>query len=170
MGATLLDSNAISPGLVRQALGHFATGVTIVTSRTDSGEPIGTTASAISSLSLTPPLLLVCLDRSSHTLAAIRSHDAFAINVLAEGQERLSANFARPGAAASWEGVGHRIGGIGNPHLDGVLAGLDCRLERCLDGGDHEIVIGRLLSIERSGKDLRPLLHYRGNYTSLRAA
>jgi flavin reductase (DIM6/NTAB) family NADH-FMN oxidoreductase RutF len=170
MGATVLDSNAISPALVRQAIGHFATGVTVVTSRTDSGAPIGTTASAVSTLSLEPPLVLVCLDRSSHTLDAIRSHGAFAINVLAEGQERLSANFARRGAAASWDGVGHRIGRIGNPHLSGALARLDCRLERCLDGGDHEIVIGRLLSLERSGRDLRPLLHYRGSYGSLHAA
>ncbi len=166
----MLDTDAISPALVRQAVGHFATGVTVVTSRTDSGGPVGTTASAVSSLSLTPPLLLVCLDRSSQTLGAIRNHEAFAINVLAEGQEPLSANFARRGVAASWDGVEHRIGEIGNPHLNGALAVLDCQFEHCLDGGDHEIVIGRLLAIERSSQDLRPLLHYRGSYTALRVA
>ena len=72
MGATLLDSESCSPLLVRQALGHFATGVTVVTSRTSDGTPVGTTVSAVSSLSLAPPLLLVCLDRASQTLAAIR--------------------------------------------------------------------------------------------------
>jgi flavin reductase (DIM6/NTAB) family NADH-FMN oxidoreductase RutF len=170
MGTTVLDSDAISPALVRQALGHFATGVTVVSTRGDSGAPVGTTASAVSSLSLTPPLLLVCLDRSSQTLAAIRNHEAFAINVLAEGQESLSANFARTGGAASWEGVRCRIGALGNPHLNGALAVLDCRFEHCLDGGDHQIVIGRLLAIERSLSHLRPLLHYRGSYTALRVA
>jgi flavin reductase (DIM6/NTAB) family NADH-FMN oxidoreductase RutF len=141
-----------------------------VTSRDDGGAPVGTTASAVSSLSVTPPLLLVCLERSSQTLAAIRDHEAFAINVLAEGQESLSVNFARRGAGASWEDVRYRLGRTGNPHLDGVLAVLDCRLEHCLDGGDHEIVVGRLLALERNGGDLRPLLHYRGSYASLRAA
>ena len=170
MGTTVLDSKAVSPALVRHALGHFATGVTVVTSRGARGAPVGTTASAVSSLSLEPPLLLVCLDRSSQTLDAIRSHDAFAINVLAEGQEWLSAHFARRGAAASWDAVRHRVGAMGNPHLDGVLALLDCRLERCIDGGDHEIVIGRLVALERNGQDLRPLLHFRGSYTCLQAA
>ncbi len=167
---TVAHHNAISPELVRHALGHFATGVTVVTARGPAGTPISTTASAVSSLSLAPPLLLVCLDRSSQTLAAIRDHAAFAINVLSEGQELLSANFARRGAAASWEAVPHRLGATGNPHLDGVLAVLDCRLERCLDGGDHKIVIGRLLALHRSDRDSPPLLHYRGSYASLRAA
>jgi flavin reductase (DIM6/NTAB) family NADH-FMN oxidoreductase RutF len=169
MGATLLDSRPISAGLARQALGHFATGVTVVTSRGSHGAPVGTTASAVSSLSLVPPLVLVCLDRTSQTLAAIREHHTFAINVLEESQEALSANFARRGAAATWEHVEHRPGPTGTPHLHGTLAVLDCRLERCLDGGDHEIVIGLLLALARSDKDLRPLLHYQGSYGSLRA-
>jgi flavin reductase (DIM6/NTAB) family NADH-FMN oxidoreductase RutF len=169
MPAPVLDSDSISPALVRHALGHFATGVTVVTSHRD-GEPVGTTASAVSSLSLTPPLLLVCLDRSSETLVAIRRHAAFAINVLAEGHERLSTNFARRGDAASWEGVGYRIGATGSPYLDGVLAVLDCQLERCLDGGDHEIVIGRLVAHESNTPDRRPLLHYRGSYAGLGGA
>jgi flavin reductase (DIM6/NTAB) family NADH-FMN oxidoreductase RutF len=170
MQATTLNSGAISPSLVRHALGHFATGVTVVTSRTDGGVPVGTTASAVSSLSLTPPLLLVCLERSSQTLAAIRDHEAFAINVLAEGQERLSVHFAGRGAAASWENVSYRLGATGSPHLNEVLAVLDCRLEDCLGRGDHEIVVGRLLTLERNDKDVGPLLHYQGSYASLRDA
>jgi flavin reductase (DIM6/NTAB) family NADH-FMN oxidoreductase RutF len=169
VGATLLDSRQTSPDLVRQALSHFATGVTVVTSRGSDGVPVGTTASAVSSLSLAPPLLLVCLDRTSETLAAIREHQAFAINVLEESQKALSANFARRGAAATWDEVGHRPGPTGTPHLHGTLAVLDCRLERCHDGGDHEIVIGRLVALARSDGDLRPLLHYQGSYASLRA-
>jgi flavin reductase (DIM6/NTAB) family NADH-FMN oxidoreductase RutF len=169
MGTTLLDHHRISSDLVRQALGHFATGVTVVTTRRSDGMPVGTTASAVSSLSLVPPLLLVCLDRTSETLTAIRQHRAFAINVLAESQGTLSANFARRGAAASWDDVGHRPGPTGTPHLHGTVAVLDCRLERSLDGGDHEIVIGRLVAVARSDQDLRPLLHYQGSYASLRA-
>ncbi len=170
MGATALTDVRVSPGTVRQALGHFATGVTVVTSSNNRGGPVGTTASAVSSLSLTPPLLLVCLERSSQTLASIRERGTFAVNVLAEGQERLSANFARRGSAADWSGVGYRLGTTGDPHLDGVLAALDCRLENCLDGGDHEIVVGRLLALGRSAAERGPLLHYRGSYASLRAA
>lgn len=170
MGAALLDSEAIPPALVRHALGHFATGVTVVTSRGSDGSPVGTTASAVSSLSLEPPLLLVCLERSSQTLAAIREHCAFAINVLGEGQQHLSANFARRGADATWQEVGYRVSETGNPHMHGVLVVLDCRLERCVDGGDHEIVIGRLSALHRSSDDFAPLLHYRGNYASLRVA
>jgi len=155
---------------VRHALGHFATGVTVVTSLSLAGEPVGTTASAVSSLSLQPPLLLVCLDRASQTLEAIQAHGAFAINVLAEGQQKMSGNFARRGAAVSWETVGHRRGRTGSPRLDDVVAVLDCRLRDCLDGGDHEIVVGRLEELELGHPDQAPLLHYRGAYASLRAA
>jgi flavin reductase (DIM6/NTAB) family NADH-FMN oxidoreductase RutF len=170
MWAAVLESGAASPAMVRRAVGHFATGVTVVTSRKANGTPVGTTASAINSLSLAPPLLLVCLVRSSQTLAVIRDREVFAINVLAEGQERLALNFARPGAAASWRDVTYRLGAAGNPHLGGVLAVLDCQLEQCLDGGDHEIVVGRLLALESGGEDRGPLLHFRGRYASLRAA
>ena len=149
---------------VRHALGHFATGVTIVTSVASDGEPVGTTASAFSSLSLEPPLLLVCLDRASETLAAVRRHRSFAINVLADGQQALSGNFARRGAASSWDDVAHRRSADGSPWIDGVLAVLDCTLEHCLDGGDHEIVIGRLQELELAPEEPAPLLHYRGVY------
>ncbi|MBV9607860.1 MAG: flavin reductase family protein [Solirubrobacterales bacterium] len=170
MGITAFQTDAVSPAIVRHALGHFATGVTVVTSLTAGGVPVGTTASAVSSLSLAPPLLLVCLERSSQTLAAIRDSEAFAINVLAEGQEALSANFAQRGSGASWDDVSHRLGATGNPHLDGALAVLDCRLEHCLDGGDHEIVVGRLHAVACAGAARRPLLHYQGSYASVRAA
>lgn len=170
MSANVLDSDAIAAATMREALGHFATGVTVITSRGPDGAPVGTTASAVSSLSLSPPLLLVCLERVSQTLAAIRDHGAFAVNVLAEDQGTLSANFARRGDAASWEEVGHRHGLTGCPCLDDVLVVLECRLERCLDGGDHEIVVGRLVSVERKLEHLGPLLHFRGNYASLGAA
>jgi flavin reductase (DIM6/NTAB) family NADH-FMN oxidoreductase RutF len=158
-----------SPEQIRHALGHLATGVTVVTSVGPDEAPVGTTVSAVSSLSLTPPLLLVCLERRSETLRALRGHGAFAINVLADGQQDLSGNFARRGAASTWAGVKHRLGTTGAPRLDGVLVVLDCELEQCLDGGDHEIVVGRLRELEVTGEDRAPLLHYRGDYASLTA-
>jgi flavin reductase (DIM6/NTAB) family NADH-FMN oxidoreductase RutF len=151
----------------RHAMGHFATGVTVVTSIGADGNPVGTTASAVSSLSLDPPLILVCFDRESQTLNAVRTHGAFAVNVLAAPQRHLSVNFARHGLAAAWHGVRHRPGRTGSPRLDGVLATLECTVEHCLPGGDHEIVIGRVRYVETSGDDeAAPLLYWRGGYSS----
>ncbi len=140
----------------RHAIGHFATGVTVVTSVGPDGEPVGTTANAVSSLSLDPPLILVCFDRASVTLDAIAAHGAFAVNVLGARQQHLSANFARRGLAAAWDGVRHRPGPTGSPRLDGVLASLECTVEHRLEGGDHEIVVGRVHEVETERRRRRP--------------
>ena len=156
----------ISASEFRQAMGHFATGVTVVTSIDEDGEPVGTTASAVSSLSLNPPLVLVCFDLGSLTLRAIRGHGAFVVNVLAAPQRHLSANFARRGLAAAWDGVRHRPGPTGSPRLEGVLAALECTVENSLPGGDHEIVVGRVHDVEVSYDEAAPLLYWRGTYLS----
>ena len=161
------SSAGISASEFRQAMGHFATGVTVVTSVGDDGEPIGTTASAVTSLSLDPPLVLVCFDRASLTLRAIRAHGAFVVNVLAAPQLDLSANFARRGLAAVWDGVRHRAGPTGSPRLDGVLAVLECTVENRLPGGDHEIVVGRVHHVETTATPAAPLVFFRGGYASL---
>jgi flavin reductase (DIM6/NTAB) family NADH-FMN oxidoreductase RutF len=162
----------VTPAAFRHAMSQFATGVTVITSVDSGGRPVGTTANAVSSLSLDPPLLLVCFDRSSQTLAAIGTHGAFAVNILAAPQEELSANFARRGLAAVWNGVSHRPGLTGSPRLYGVLAALECTVEHRLPGGDHEIVIGRVrhVDISDSEDEADPLLFWRGRYTSLRGA
>jgi 3-hydroxy-9,10-secoandrosta-1,3,5(10)-triene-9,17-dione monooxygenase reductase component len=160
----------ISASLFRHAMGHFATGVTVVTSVDEDGEPIGTTASAVTSLSLDPPLVLVCFDHTSLTLRAVRAHGAFAVNVLAAPQRHLSANFARRGLAAGWDGVRHRPGPAGSPRLEGVLASLECTVENRLPGGDHEIVVGRVRDIEVGDDGAAPLLYWRGAYQSLGGA
>lgn len=160
-------SPAISATDFRYAMGHFATGVTVVTSIDGAGQPAGTTANAVSALSLDPPLVLVCFDRASLTLAAVRGHGAFAVNVLAAPQRQLSANFARRGLAAVWDEVAHRPGPAGCPRLGGVLAALECTVERYLPGGDHEIVVGRVHDVETSGGDAAPLVFWRGGYASL---
>src|SRR5690348_18255326 len=97
LSPTVADTTAAE---FRHAIGHFATGVTVVTSIGADGEPVGTTANAVSSLSLDPPLVLVCFDRGSLTRAAVVSHGAFVVNVLAAPQQHLSANVARRGLAA----------------------------------------------------------------------
>jgi flavin reductase (DIM6/NTAB) family NADH-FMN oxidoreductase RutF len=165
----------VSAGELRHAMGHFATGVTVVTSVGADGLPVATTANAVTSLSLDPPLLLVCFARGSQTLAAVRDHGAFAVNVLAAHQRELSANFARRGLAAVWDGVRHRPGLTGSPRLHGVLATLECTVENRLPGGDHEIVVGRVLSVETSGAadcdaGAVPLLFWRGGYAALDSA
>jgi flavin reductase (DIM6/NTAB) family NADH-FMN oxidoreductase RutF len=159
----------ITSAQFRHAIGHFATGVTVVTSIGTDGRPVGTTANAVTSLSLDPPLVLVCFDHGSLTLEAVRAHGAFVINVLAAPQRYLSANFARRGVAAAWEGVPHRLGLTGSPRLDGVLATLECTVEHRLPGGDHEIVVGRVREAETGGDDAAPLLYWRGGYATLAA-
>jgi flavin reductase (DIM6/NTAB) family NADH-FMN oxidoreductase RutF len=163
--AAVEESTEVGAAEFRQAMGHFATGVTVVTSIGDDGEPVGTTASAVTSLD--PPLVLVCFDRTSLTLRAIRSHGAFVVNVLAAPQQHLSANFARRGLAAAWDGIRHRPGPTGSPRLHDVLAVLECTVENRMPGGDHEIVVGRVRDVEISDDSATPLLYWRGSYLPL---
>jgi flavin reductase (DIM6/NTAB) family NADH-FMN oxidoreductase RutF len=160
------ESTEVSPAELREAMGHFATGVTVITSVGPDGTPVGTTANAVTSLSLDPPLVLACFELSSVTLAAIRDHGAFAVNVLGHRQRHLSANFARRGLSAAWEGVSHHRGATGSPRLTDVIAVIECTLEHALPGGDHEIVIGRVRHVETNGAGAAPLLFWRGTYIS----
>ena len=161
------DPAGVSPAQLREAMGHFATGVTVVTSVGADGEPVGTTANAVSSLSLEPPLVLVCFDLQSATLAAIRGHGAFAVNVLGHRQRHLSANFAKRGLSAAWDEVRHHRGPTGSPRLADVIAVIECTVEHSFPGGDHEIVIGRVRHAEVSGDAAAPLLFWRGKYASV---
>ncbi len=167
MSAPDLASAEVSPADFRHAMGHFVTGVTVVTSVRADGEPVGTTANAVSSLSLDPPLVLVCFDLESLTLEAVRSHGAFAVNVLAAPQQHLSVNFARRGLAAAWEGVRHHRGPTRSPRLHGALAVIECTVEHRLPGGDHEIVVGRVRDVATSDSGAAPLVYWRGGYLTL---
>ena len=157
----------VSAAELRDAMGYFATGVTIVTSVGPDGEPAGTTANAVSSLSLDPPLIVVCFDLNSATLAAVRSHGAFAVNVLGHRQRQLSANFAKRGLAAVWDGVTHHRGPTGSPRLADVIAMIECTVEHVLPGGDHEIVVGRVRHVQTGGDGATPLLFWRGRYSTI---
>ena len=157
----------VSAAEFRHAMGHFATGVTVITSLDAGGRPVGTTANAVTSLSLDPPLVLACFDLGSLTLQAIRGHGSFVVNVLAAAQRHLSASFARRGFAAAWDGVHHRHGPTGSPRIEGVLAIMECTVEHCLPGGDHEIVVGRVRHVETGAGPAVPLVYFRGGYASL---
>lgn len=153
----------VSGDELRSAMGRFATGVTIITSRMTDGAPVGTTVSAVSSLSLDPPLVLVCLAHSSATLATLREHGAFGVNILGAHQAELSDACARPSDDEIWASVTHRAGITDTPRLDDALAHLECVVEHHLPGGDHEIVVGRVVDVEL-GPEHEPLLYYRGAY------
>jgi 3-hydroxy-9,10-secoandrosta-1,3,5(10)-triene-9,17-dione monooxygenase reductase component len=154
---------------LRHAMGHFATGVTVVTALDADGERVGTTANAIASLSLDPPLILVCFEQASQTLAAIRHSGAFGVNVLAAHHEHLSTAFARRGSDEVWTTIEHGAGRSGAPRLHDAIAHLDCAVEQRIPGGDHEIIVGRVLDVATDEQDGQPLLFYRGTYASLAA-
>jgi 3-hydroxy-9,10-secoandrosta-1,3,5(10)-triene-9,17-dione monooxygenase reductase component len=151
---------------LRAAIGHFATGVTVVTTLGTDGRPLGATANAVSSLSLRPPLLMVSLRNESATLAALRRAGSFAVNVLHAGQEPLAAGFARHDAEV-WNGLAWSLGPAGSPVIDGVLATLECELHDLADGGDHRVVVGRVTAVEHPEDHVPPLIFYRGRYTRL---
>jgi flavin reductase (DIM6/NTAB) family NADH-FMN oxidoreductase RutF len=149
----------------RSTVGAFATGVTVVTTRGEE-QAYGMTANAFSSVSLDPPLVLVCVISPSEGRDHIKSNGCFAVNILAEEQEPISRYFAsrdRPRGRDAFSDVSHRIGTSGSPILDGVIGYLDCRLHAEHDAGDHQIFIGEVLELG-SEADGRPLVFHGGRY------
>lgn len=145
-------------------MGHFATGVTVVTTK-HNDQLYGMTLSSFASLSLRPPLVLICVDRTVNTHAAIAGAGHFAINILEQRQEHLSRRFASS-ETDKFTGVAWSLGEHGLPLLEGVLATVECRLANELPGGDHTIFVGEVLGAQvRAGL---PLLYYRGGYHELK--
>jgi flavin reductase (DIM6/NTAB) family NADH-FMN oxidoreductase RutF len=147
---------SIAPSAFRDALGSVCTPVAVVTSFLD-GRPHGTTVSTFSTLSMSPPLVLTAVDAKSELLALLRDAGAYAINVLASGQQDLARTFARAGADP-FHGVSWTLE-YGVPRLAGAASWVMCRLEDLLPGGDHLIAIGHVVHAE--ARDVEPLL-YRG--------
>ena len=148
----------------RAALGRFATGVTVITSRDASGVDQGMTVSAFSSVSLTPPLILICIghDASMHTTLSTGTH--FTVNVLSSEQEALARRFA-DSDAKRFDGVGYTRGLADVAVLDDVLASLECRRIACHEAGDHTLIVG---AVEGAAvHDAKPLLYYRGGFAAL---
>jgi len=152
--------------LFKSALRQWASGVTIVTTR--AGERIfGMTASAFSSVSLDPPLVLVCIEKTAHTLPWIVESGVFAVNVLADDQHELSNRFATAGnESVRFDGLDCRSGPTGAPWLPNTIAVLDCRVAAAHDAGDHWIYVGEVQAAEvAAGRE--PLLYYDASYRSL---
>jgi flavin reductase (DIM6/NTAB) family NADH-FMN oxidoreductase RutF len=156
----------VDPPQFRQLLGRFATGVTVLTTRTPGrgGGPIGMTASSVASVSLDPPLLLVSVDRRHDMHAALEAASHFVLNVLAADQEALSRRFAAD-EPNRFAGVGYHENRQGIAVLDGVLAHIDCQKHSAVPAGDHTVYVG--LVVGGSVTERRPLLYYRGGYASL---
>jgi len=145
---------SFSQAELKNAYARWATGVTIVTAR--AGDRIhGMTVSAFTEVSLEPPLVLVCIDRTSGTQPVIAEGGVFAVNILARGQESLAKRFASDGAT----------GETGAPRLAGSVASLDCRLEAAHEAGDHIIYVGEVVGLQLSDGD--PLLFYNRGYCGL---
>jgi 3-hydroxy-9,10-secoandrosta-1,3,5(10)-triene-9,17-dione monooxygenase reductase component len=153
---------AVRPDHFRQVLGHFCTGVTVVTG-VDGGEPVGFACQAFAALSLDPPLVLFCPGRRSGSWHRIARAGHFCVNVLAEGQHELSRIFGISGTD-KFAGVPWSASPSGAPVLDGVLTWVDCDIETVHEAGDHHVVIGRVRALGPY-RDGRPLLFYRGRYT-----
>jgi flavin reductase (DIM6/NTAB) family NADH-FMN oxidoreductase RutF len=156
---------SVDPDTFRSVLGRFATGVTIVTTRDAHGRDHGMTVSAFCSLSLTPPLILVCVDHAASVYSVLADAPYFAVNILASEQEALSRRFSVSGDPNRFEGVGFTRGRTGAALLDDVLGFLECRRASAHEGGDHTIFVGEVEAA--FARSLTPLLYYRGGYAQL---
>lgn len=160
------EEDRIDPIALRGVLGRFATGVTVITTLSPSGERAGVTASSFNTLSLDPPLVLWSLGLRAPSLAVFRSADRFAVNILRDDQSDIARQFGRP-SADKFAGVETAQGLGGVPLIGGALAQIECAVWRRDDGGDHELYIGRVLRMAAS--DGAPLVFARGAFGQFRA-
>jgi 3-hydroxy-9,10-secoandrosta-1,3,5(10)-triene-9,17-dione monooxygenase reductase component len=144
----------------REVLGHFATGITIVTASED-GEPVGFSCQSFAALSLDPPMVILAPAKSSTSWPRIAEAGAFAVNILAEHQEAICLNFAVSGGD-KFDGVAWTAGTTGAPLIKGSLATIECTLGAIYEGGDHELVTGHVVAMEVGSGS--PLLFYRSGF------
>lgn len=158
----------VEPRKLREALGCFATGVTVITTSNSRGEPVGFTANSFTSVSLDPPLVLFCATRESASVAALREHGAFAVNVLHIGQQAIAAKFASK-ATDRFEGVDSEHWDWRVPVIREAMANFECAIEEVHPGGDHLIVVGRVSRVHFD-PTRDPLLFLQGNYRRVHEA
>lgn len=145
-------------------MGHFVTGVTVITTRDRYGTAFGLTANAFTSLSLDPPLVLVCVDKSVQCYSCFEESKLFAVNILGEEQEEISRRFATRGIE-KFSGLKWRMSEHGLVLLDGAIGHIECKIVQVHDGGDHTIMVGGILGTAAS--EGRPLLFFKGKYYRL---
>jgi 3-hydroxy-9,10-secoandrosta-1,3,5(10)-triene-9,17-dione monooxygenase reductase component len=153
----------------RDVLGSFASGVTVITTDGAAG-PYALTANAFSSLSLDPPLVLVCVAKSGRAIERLTGNGVFAVNILSGDQVAMSQYFAsrdRARDASMLSDIAHRVGASQAAILDGVVGYVDCRLAASHDAGDHVILVGEVLDLGKSEAG-RPLVFYQGKYRELK--
>lgn len=153
---------AFDAAVQRKVMGHFASGVTVVTTKVD-GTLQGMTATAIASLSLNPPLILVCVDKRAGMWQHLTNAKFYAMNFLAEPQEAVSNKFAQKGPK-DFSDVPHKFAETGAPVFTESLGYLDCKIVEVAAGGDHDIFIGEIVAGELLNPDAKPLLHYNSKY------
>ncbi|MFD1211511.1 flavin reductase [Arthrobacter sp. GCM10027362] len=153
----------VDDGTFRNVVGHFASGVTVITAAAG-GHLYGSTVSAVSSLSMDPPMMLVCLNRKSSTHGGVLESGRFAVNILADGQQALAMNFASS-KGSKYEEVDYSFSPHGVPLLDGALASIECVVEETAAGGTHTVFLARVVSAGvRPGE---PLAYFRGKFGRL---
>ncbi len=156
---------SISKEEFRHALGKFASGVTVVTTKDDSGKLFGITVSAFCSVSLEPPLILVCIEKSAGSHHAFEQSNAFVVNILSENQTHLSNHFASH-ADDKFAEIKFRRGIENLPVLENVLVNLECRLTNSHDEGDHTIYVGQVETATISEE--KPLVYWHGDYRQIK--
>lgn len=156
-------AQAVDPQAFRDCLALWASGVTVITARDDEG-PLAITAASFSSLSLEPPLVLVCIDHNARSHDRLVAADGFLVHVLARAQEDLSVRFAKAGPE-KWDGIDLPDGPFGAPVLPLGVARLTCSRHDALEAGDHTILVGRVEDVETSGAD--PLVYWGRRYRSV---
>ena len=159
------DLRPVSPDDFRLACGRFATGVSIATVLDRQGSPHGLTVSSFTSVSLDPPLVLICLGHAVTVIDQFRGAKYFGINVLREEQRDLSERFARKGFDR-FDGLPWNPGVTGVPLLPGALAAMECEIEQRVPAGDHDILVGRM--VRMAVEEGNPLIHYASRYRGLR--
>ncbi|MDP9890291.1 flavin reductase family protein [Pseudarthrobacter enclensis] len=157
-------AHEVTPQRMREILGHFCSGLTVITAATENG-PAGFTCQSFTSLSLEPPLISFNPARTSSTWPALRDVGRFCVNILPAEHQALSNKFARSGTD-KFEGVDYHTSPLGNPILDKALAWIDCELHEEYDGGDHTIVLG-LVKAMQARSDAEPLLFFKGSYATM---
>jgi len=161
-----LSSTAIEPLRFREALGHYASGITVITSHVD-GEPIGFTCQSFYSVSMSPPLVSFSVMASSASYPKIRQAGRFAVNILSGEQVAISNQFARRGTD-KWHGVDWQDSPLGNPVIAGSLHWLDCEIYAEHAAGDHLIVIGEVKALDQqAAAATQPLLYFKGQYCNI---
>ncbi len=159
----------IDPQELRQALAQFATGITVVTTRDAAGAAVGVTASSFNTVSLEPPLVLWSIARSALSFPAFAAADAFAVHILGAHQEALSNRFAKP-ATEKFADLALEQGLDDLPLLPDCLTRFQCRTEHRYEGGDHLILVGRVVQIDRATQEQAPLLFHASRYARLAPA